>query len=208
MAISATMSLWGLWKYDNTVLDSLQLPAALDPDTVKNNLLMETASLEILYPDPDFLKQAIGIWSEKQLPVWQQLYDTTQYEYDPIANYDRKEHVVETTEGSTTGSSSGESSSTSSGSSSTTSKKTAYNSNAFADSGKTESEGQQTDSSSDSAETSQERSDSRTLDSTVRGNIGVTTTQQMIQSQRDVVQFNVIDHIIHDFITRFCVMVY
>lgn len=208
MAISATMSLWGLWKYDNTVLDYLQLPAALDPDTVKNNLLMETASLEILYPDPDFLKKAIGIWSEKQLPVWQQLYDTTQYEYDPIANYDRTEHVVETTEGSTTGSSSGESSSTSSGSSSTTSKKTAYNSNAFADSGKTESQGQQTDSSSDSAESSQERSDSRTLDSTVRGNIGVTSTQQLIQAQRDVVQFNVIDHIIHDFITRFCVMVY
>ena len=42
----------------------------------------------------------------------------------------------------------------------------------------------------------------------MKGNVGVTTTQQMIQSQRDVVQFNVIDHIIQDFITRFCVMVY
>lgn len=190
------------------MLDLLQLPTEVDSDTVKNNLLLETESLEILYPNPDFLKQAIGAWSAKQLPVWQQLYDTTQYEYDPIANYDRTEHVVETTEGSTTGSSSGESSTTSSGSSSTTSKKTAYNSNTFVDSGKTESQGQQTDNSSDSAETSQERSDSRTLDSTVKGNIGTTTTQQMIQAQRDIVAFNIVDYIINDFTKRFCVGVY
>lgn len=93
MAISATLSLWGLYQIDPTVLDLLQLPTEVDADTVKNNLLLETEALEILYPDPGFLKQAIGVWSEKQLPVWQELYATTQYEYDPIANYDRTEHI-------------------------------------------------------------------------------------------------------------------
>ena len=112
------------------MLDLLQLPTEVDADTVKNNLLLETEALEILYPDPSFLKAAIGVWSEKQLPVWQQLYDTTQYEYDPIANYDRTEHVEESSSGS------------SSGSDSSTAKKTAYNSNSFQDTGKTESEGQ------------------------------------------------------------------
>lgn len=184
MAISATLSLWGLYQIDPTVLDLLQLPTEVDADTVKNNLLLETEALEILYPDPGFLKQAIGAWSEKQLPVWQQLYDTTQYEYDPIANYDRTEHVEESSSGS------------SSGSDSSTAKKTAYNSNTFQDTGKTESEGQN------------QSEGSRTYDATVRGNIGVTTSQQMIEAQREVVKFNIVDYIINDFTKRFCVGVY
>lgn len=40
------------------------------------------------------------------------------------------------------------------------------------------------------------------------GNIGVTTTQQMIKEQRDVVQFNISDYIIDSFIKRFCLMIY
>lgn len=166
------------------MLDLLQLPTEVDADTVKNNLLLETEALEILYPDPSFLKQAIGVWSEKQLPVWQELYATTQYEYDPIANYDRTEHVEESSSGS------------SSGSDSSTAKKTAYNSNTFQDTGKTESEGQN------------ESEGSRTYDSTVSGNVGVKTTQSMILEQREVVQFNIVDYIINDFTKRFCVGVY
>ena len=208
MAVSATLSIAALYRYDSTLFDGLQLPEGIDRETLVDNILLDAASLEVLYPDPVFLNRAINVWSKKRLPVWTELQKTLEYEYDPIANYDRTEHVVETTEGSTTGSSSGESTSTSSGSSSTTGKKTAYNSNTFADSGKTESQGQQTDSASDSAETSQERSDSRTLDSTVRGNIGVTTTQQMIQAQREVVSFNLLDVIEDEFIAKFCLAVY
>ena len=40
------------------------------------------------------------------------------------------------------------------------------------------------------------------------GNIGVTTTQQMIEEQRGVVKFNMMDHIIESFIKRFCLMLY
>lgn len=40
------------------------------------------------------------------------------------------------------------------------------------------------------------------------GNIGVTTTQQMIQSEREVVQFSVYQVIADDFKQRFCIMVY
>lgn len=42
----------------------------------------------------------------------------------------------------------------------------------------------------------------------VWGNIGVTTTQQMIDEQRRVVQFNLTDHIISDFKNRFCILIY
>ena len=40
------------------------------------------------------------------------------------------------------------------------------------------------------------------------GNIGVTTTQQMIGEQRSVVKFNMTDYIIESFIKRFCLLVY
>lgn len=43
---------------------------------------------------------------------------------------------------------------------------------------------------------------------TEQGNIGVTTTQQMIQEERDISLFDLVDHITQDFKEQFCVMVY
>lgn len=40
------------------------------------------------------------------------------------------------------------------------------------------------------------------------GNIGVTTSQQMIEAERKVSEFNIIDYIIQSFKKRFCIMVY
>lgn len=40
------------------------------------------------------------------------------------------------------------------------------------------------------------------------GNIGVTTTQQMIEAEREVVRFNLTETIIAEFKQRFCIMVY
>lgn len=86
--LRATIDLIGMYKYDNTLLDDMVIPQAIDKEVLKDNLLMEAAELELLYSDPNFLKMAIGAWSRKQLPVWNQLWDTTQYEYNPIWNKD------------------------------------------------------------------------------------------------------------------------
>lgn len=40
------------------------------------------------------------------------------------------------------------------------------------------------------------------------GNIGVTTTQQMIEQERNTVKFNIYDYIITEFKKRFCIMIY
>ena len=89
------MDLIGLYNYDQTLLDSLVLPEDLEDkrDTIKENILLETAEQELIYPDATFLKYAIGVWSAKQSPIWDELYKTTQYEYNPIWNVDGK--VVE-----------------------------------------------------------------------------------------------------------------
>ena len=98
----ATLSILGLYRYDPTLFDNFQIPGALDKTVLVDNLLLECAELEVLYPDLDFLKFIIGRWSEKSLPVWDKLYKTTVLEYDPIENYNRLEEWEETGTGSAT----------------------------------------------------------------------------------------------------------
>lgn len=84
----ATMDLIAVYNYNPNVLDLLEVPEAIDKATLIDNLLMETAEREIIYTNLAFLRQAIGSWSKKNLPVWKELYKTTQYEYNPIWNKD------------------------------------------------------------------------------------------------------------------------
>lgn len=102
----ATMSLLGLYNYDESLLDGLieNLPnksgipsgyedsyytdVTINPQTVVENLLVECAEFEILYADFNALKRIIKIWSAKEKPVWQKMFNTTCYKYNPIWNKD------------------------------------------------------------------------------------------------------------------------
>lgn len=110
MSRMANLSPLGLYEWDHSVFDLMSIPAALDKETLVNNLLAETAELEVLYPNPVVFKNLVGVWSAKQLDIWNRLYATTQYEYNPIENYNRYE----------TGSQDGESSTIHSGTDTTT----------------------------------------------------------------------------------------
>lgn len=217
-----TLSLLGIYKYTGDVLDDLALPDALEDDrqTIIDNLLMETAELEILYPDSWFLKQAIGAWSRKQVRVWQELYDTTQYEYNPIWNKDGTYIEKEKTDRGLTGKDSQEGTvtndATSEGSSHGNALHDVYGFNSenaaheSQDTTSTESSGKTNvlGTTKNNAERSEDENVIRELERKEQGNIGVTTTQQMIKEQREVVLFNIIDYIIKDFKERFCIMVY
>ena len=50
--------------------------------------------------------------------------------------------------------------------------------------------------------------EAETITRTEQGNIAMTTTQQMIKEQREIVQFNMYHYITESFKERFCVMVY
>ena len=102
MGRSANMSPLGLFNWDNSLFDLMVIPSALDKETLVNNLLAETAELEVLYPNPVVFKNLLGIWSHKQIDIWNRLYDTTQYEYNPIENYNRYETGSNDGTGSTT----------------------------------------------------------------------------------------------------------
>ena len=102
MGRAANLSPLGLYQWDQTIFDLMQIPQELDKPTLIDNLLAETAELEVLYPNPVVLKNLVGVWSAKQITIWNRLYATTQYEYNPIENYNRLETGSEGGTGSTT----------------------------------------------------------------------------------------------------------
>ena len=101
MGRMTTMSPLGLYRWDDTIFDLMQIPEALDKPTLIDNLLTETAELEVLYPNPVVFKNLVGVWSHKQIDIWNRLYATTQYEYNPLENYNRYETGSEDGTGST-----------------------------------------------------------------------------------------------------------
>lgn len=240
------LSLLGMYQYDNSILDNLVLPEALESrrSIIKDNLLMESAELEVLFADFAMLKYAIGVWSQKELPVWQELYDTTQYEYNPIWNKDGTYTDLETRD-LTEHNSSVETrnlggtdintetrdltdSITDGGSQDGTTENDVfgYNSETAAHESKvTEGveysrEGENTHSGTITNEASRtetgtvtdqgSNTDQGTIkrERTEQGNIGITSTQELIEKQRAVVEFNIMNRIIQDFIKRFCILVY
>ena len=102
MGRMTTLSPLGLYRWDDTIFDLMQIPSALDKPTLIDNLLSETAELEVLYPNPVVFKNLVGVWSAKQIDIWNRLYATTQYEYNPIENYNRYETGSEDGTGRTT----------------------------------------------------------------------------------------------------------
>ena len=102
MGRAVNLSPLGLYQWDNTLFDLMTIPSALDKPTLIDNLLAETAELEVLYPNPVVFKNLLGVWSAKNLDVWNRLYQTTQYEYNPIENYNRYETGSNGDSGSTT----------------------------------------------------------------------------------------------------------
>ena len=246
------LSILGLYTEYDGIFSKLSVPGNVDKQLVIDNILSECAELEILYPNPEFLEFIIGRWSAKENPVWDKLYKTTLYEYDPIRNSARTEEVTETavtsgtknanaeTGESKTATVSRESSDSSSGNTtqhtengtvgSDTEKVSGYNAEDFVNSKKvdtsrtdnrtvTESNSansantesvKNTESNSGTMEHTESSSGNETRTRSVRmyGNIGVTTTQQMINEERGVVKFNIIDYIVDSFKKRFCILIY
>lgn len=93
----ATLSLLGLYNWDNSILDGLTLPsnfAAEDRDILINNLLIETAEFEILYTDPSFLKLAITQWCNKRKSTWEWMRETQLFEYNPLWNENYNDDIT------------------------------------------------------------------------------------------------------------------
>lgn len=92
------ISIISLYNWDNTIFDGLieVLPQTvtdpdisitsepLDGDTLIGNIMFSLGELSIIYNNPETLKFYIGLWAKKNKLIWQKLYDTLYYNYDPL----------------------------------------------------------------------------------------------------------------------------
>ena len=88
---TAKWTLMGMYNYDNTIFNEMVLPTGIDADLFKSSLLIEKGEFEVLYPNPDFMKNAIKVWSAKWYRTFSEWLKGTQAEWNPIYNYDRYE---------------------------------------------------------------------------------------------------------------------
>lgn len=87
----STLTLMGMFRYRSDILDEFILPSQINRNIFMDNLLMVTGEMEVLYSNPDFLKDAIAAWSRMELSTWEWLLSTQEYDYNPIWNVDVKE---------------------------------------------------------------------------------------------------------------------
>lgn len=219
--MGATLSILGLYSYDTSLFDRLVLPERVDKDTLIENIISECAELEVLYSDPDYMKYAIGVWSNKELPTWYRVLKTSELEYNPLYNVDATEYTKEsrdlksTEKGANTNTSSSSDTTVDSGTNSNLHKVNGFNNNGLTDESKDEgavnNNSTTTSSGTSKLDTDINKTDSGNIITEHRryGNIGVTMSQQLVKAELDLVpELNVMNYIIDSFKNRFCLLVY
>jgi hypothetical protein len=188
MSRGARLTILGLYNYNSDIFQGFNVPEGMDRETVLNEILLQCGNLELVYPTYNILKLAITNWSRVEMPIWTKLYNTENFDYNPIWNVDGTVTEI----GNTTGSGTTTNNSTRTGSTK------GYSETNWLENEK--------DVLNGSEGTSNEVNDTRTTTRT--GNIGVTTTQSMIKEERDVDTFSTIKYIVDSFKKRFCIMIY
>lgn len=204
----AKITLFGLYNYDNTIFDDAIFPqySLFDKETLIQNILVECGEFESLYSDPKLLKMAITNWSKKWYYTFDKWMEALSIKYDPLENYNRVEHWEDDNkrkvDSTTTANRSGSSENT-----------TDVRRNSFDDTSslpitdRSETENSSTDSGTSTIDASDNANNIR--DGYAKGNIGVTTSQQMLQSSLDLyADFNLYDQMTNIFKTELIIGVY
>lgn len=221
---SAKLTMIGLYQFDNTLFNGLILPAGIDKQTAIDAILTRCGEFEVLYPDAVFMKQMIIHWGNKHYRTFDKWIKALNIDFEPLYNYDRHEEYEDEKKGNSKTTSKDESISNSVSRTETNSNSTdtdtknvsAYDSNDYQPreqetvsntSGQTGNGAAQNNSSS----TSESGTDSgETIKHTAHlyGNVGVTTSTQMLEDYLRVECWNIYEHIADLFVDEFCLMVY
>lgn len=221
-----------LLEADENLFSNMVLPEGIDRDLVIDTILEKYGMQALMRPDPSYMKKHIGVWSRRKLWTWTKLYNTLNLEYNPIDNTDKYEDYTDkrTTERTT----SGETASTSGGTDSRTESETtsgtrnetvehavsAENASDYQADSRDTTRGSNEDSRENTARGTTSLNSSGTNSETenytdtfthtlhTHGNIGVTTTQQMIESERESVRYNLVEEIAADYQAAFCLDIY
>ena len=213
--MQSKLTLIGLYNYDNTALDLLSFPEGIDKNLAISTILLRCGEFELLYPSLPFVKSLCDVWSKKHYYTFQKWVNLINIEYNPLDNYDRHEEYTDTRTGSDTHS--GEDSTSGSTTPAQTTTTTTENVSAY-DSSTYQPKAQNTDSvvvnvaGSDSSTITHgeviSREDELTHEAHLYGNIGVRSSQELFDQEKEVARFNIYEQIADIFCEEFCLMIY
>lgn len=220
----ASTGLLDLLYYDDTIMDNFAVPDGIDRQLALDTIYQRCGLTPLYHPDPAWLKFYIGRWCSKNAKTWEELYKTTIQDYNPIYNYDRTEETTDTRSGTRTLSEDTSSNTKQNGDTSVTDTSrdnsehttSADNSDTYEPGYKDVSSRQDTQASESSnrVDVTGDRAVDETTGETYShkmrafGNVGVTTTQEMLSAQRTLVRYNVYDEIADSFKDEFCLYIY
>lgn len=209
----AKITLIGMHNYtDGDIWENVVLPSAINKEQFINTILLNYGEMETLYADPDMMKFAITNWAN--INNWSILKAVTaiNVEYEPLNNYARTETRTKsgTNTGTVTDSGNTSVTSTTSGTNANEHKVSAYDSSSYSADNKDE--GSTSGSGTSTGTTGNTRTDNlaHAEQESIRafGNIGVTTSQQMLQSELDLSLYNIYETFAGIFAFDLLLMVY
>lgn len=165
---------------DGGLFRDLTLPEGIDKDVLIDTILMECGEMQPVFTDAEFMQKMIGSWGKKYEWTFEKWIRAMDIEYDPLYNYDRHEEWDNTT--------------TLNNKSEATTKKSSYDSATL--------------TPYDKVEGTDDNNGHEIRKGHLYGNIGVTTSQQMLESEFKVAEWNIYEHIKDLFMQTFCVMIY
>ena len=233
---TAKITLIGMYQYmeskDDDLFHNLTVPSGIDKQKLINTILLNGAEFEVLYPRPAYFKFLIGPWSDKWYRTMDRWQKALAIDYAPLENYDRMEEWDDnggSTKADTRLSSDTKqgadnkvntANSESEGTGNTEDKKSAYDASTYSpyqksdtsSSGTNNSSGVESNIYSDNLAHNEYgnevESNFNKRTGRAHGNIGVTTSQQMLQSEIDISRFNLYDEIASLFLSEFCIYTY
>lgn len=197
--------------FDDVILDN-----RINKEVLLARIVQECATFKVLYTDVNLFKYLSDNWFKQYQLVFTKLTDTMYFEYDPIHNYDRtlesKETIDDTHKNIANNSISNTGTVNTAGIDTSTDDMSAYNVSSYSPVTKTVNDSDNTVTNDlvtqDKRDETVTHKDTHTINERAYGNIGVTTTQQLITAERDAVMFTVIDRIVDMYRKTFFVTVY
>lgn len=218
------LSLWALNNYlekDGGVFDDIQLTERLDKDTCIDTIIEKWGTCDLITSDPRIVVRRTQLFFLKNYDNFDKMSEALQAEYNPIENYNRYEDTKEDRAGvenvdyqGSSGSSADSAGNSNAsignniGESNTEHLISAMNESGYqarnkdVNSARTDTQGttsmdteQSTVSTVDTSDTNRSNADNMVRESHIHGNIGITTSQQMILSSIELNKFNIYDYI-------------
>ena len=204
-----------LLDWDDTIFDEMVLPEDLDdPDGVVRGLIIDDIILRhgdtpLFIPEPTVMKYYVKSWSNKMYPVFERFWAACQAEYDPIENYNRNENTTISKSYSIGNTRTLNTSRGTTGTYTTEGSVSAENVVTYAPDTKTVETPNTAVADTGTIADQGANVGSDTISGNIHGNIGVTTSQQMLEQELTLVpKLDVIRFISDSWAAEFCLAVY